>query len=227
MLHKIRAIILKKFYLLGCNAVDSVKSKPTFQRNMKNKRSSRCHLLRADFLLEFFFDPEDRGDIFPRNVTWLSTDYTTLCPFREVKSFIIISKRKTAPQQSLRRIDSAIFGSFLSVFVRTFSFLFGRDFNFIVTETHSLTELSPSLEAAHCAAAQELSILWNPEVHYRVHKSPPLVPILSHIDPPHPYSLRFILILSTNLRFGLPSGLFPSGFLTNILYAFLFSIRAM
>jgi hypothetical protein len=34
-------------------------------------------------------------------------------------------------------------------------------------------------------------------------------------------------ILSTHLRLGLPSGLFPSGFPTNILYAFLFSpIRA-
>jgi hypothetical protein len=33
--------------------------------------------------------------------------------------------------------------------------------------------------------------------------------------------------LSTHLRLGLPSGLFPSGFPTNILYAFLFSpIRA-
>jgi hypothetical protein len=32
--------------------------------------------------------------------------------------------------------------------------------------------------------------------------------------------------LSTHLRRGLPSGLFPSGFPTNILYAFLFSIRA-
>ena len=35
---------------------------------------------------------------------------------------------------------------------------------------------------------------------------------------PHPTSWRFILILSTHLRLGLPSGLFPSGFSTKILY---------
>jgi hypothetical protein len=45
--------------------------------------------------------------------------------------------------------------------------------------------------------------------------------------PSHPTSLKSILILSTYLRLGLPSGLFPSYFLTNILYAFSFSpIRA-
>jgi hypothetical protein len=45
--------------------------------------------------------------------------------------------------------------------------------------------------------------------------------------PSHLVSLRSILILSTYLRLGLPSGLFPSGFPTNILYEFLFSsIRA-
>jgi hypothetical protein len=42
--------------------------------------------------------------------------------------------------------------------------------------------------------------------------------------PHYPISLTFILILSTHLRLGLPSGLFPYGFPTNILYAFLFSL---
>jgi hypothetical protein len=39
--------------------------------------------------------------------------------------------------------------------------------------------------------------------------------------PPYPFSLRTILILSSHLR-RLPSGLFPSGFPTKILYALLF-----
>jgi hypothetical protein len=91
-------------------------------------------------------------------------------------------------------------------------------------------EPSPSWEAANFAATQELSsILWHPKIHYRGHKSPPLVPILSQIDPVHiiHFSLRSTLIPSTHLRLDLPSGLFLSGIPTSILYAFLYSpIRA-
>jgi hypothetical protein len=49
-----------------------------------------------------------------------------------------------------------------------------------------LTELSHSWEATNCAATQELpSIFGNSNVHHRVHKSPPLVSILSQIDSVH------------------------------------------
>jgi hypothetical protein len=56
-------------------------------------------------------------------------------------------------------------------------------------------------------------------------ESLPLLPSLSQINPVHatPPYLRSILILSSHLRLGLPSSLFPSGFPTNILYVFLFS----
>jgi hypothetical protein len=64
--------------------------------------------------------------------------------------------------------------------------------------------------------------------HYRVHKTVSY-PEPDQSSPYHPIiSIKSILILSTYLRLGIPSDLFPSRFPTNILYGFLFSlIRAI
>ena len=79
-------------------------------------------------------------------------------------------------------------------------------------------EQSPSWVANRFLASKEIPrILWNPEVLHRVYRSPPPLPILSQINlvqatpPPHSTSWSSILI-SSHIRLGLPSGLFPSGF---------------
>jgi len=67
-------------------------------------------------------------------------------------------------------------------------------------------------------------ILWNPKVNYRVHKGPPIVSTQSRMHPVHTsptYSLKYSLILSSHLRLGLRSVLFPSGFPNKILDAVL------
>jgi hypothetical protein len=82
----------------------------------------------------------------------------------------------------------------------------------------------PSSEADSHSDVQEIHrLLWNPKVYYRVHKSPPVGPILSH----NPITLRSILTLLFHQRIHPPSGLFLSGFMTTILYEFLiFIMRA-
>jgi hypothetical protein len=63
-------------------------------------------------------------------------------------------------------------------------------------------QLSPSCEAASCAATQELaSILRNLWFHYRAHKSPPLVNILSQIDPVHTIPFHSISLRSIPLSY--------------------------
>jgi hypothetical protein len=82
------------------------------------------------------------------------------------------------------------------------------------------TELSSSQEATGCTANQEFpNRLWIPRVHYHIHKSLPMIPIMNHIN-------LNILTLTFNIIHPLMSWSFdpsPSGFRSNILYAFIFS----
>jgi hypothetical protein len=90
-------------------------------------------------------------------------------------------------------------------------------------------ELNNSIEADSHSASQEIHcLLCNPKFHY---KSPPLVPILSQMNPVHTFPPYFPKIHSNII---LPSAtrssesFFPSGFRAKIFRAFLiYSMRAV
>jgi hypothetical protein len=69
----------------------------------------------------------------------------------------------------------------------------------------NFVEQSPSWEAYSHSASQEITLLlWKTKVRYRVHKRPPQVPILSHLNPIHsfpPCFSKFLIPLNEYMKY--------------------------
>jgi hypothetical protein len=82
---------------------------------------------------------------------------------------------------------------------------------------------SPSGGTTSRTGTQEFSnIIWNPKVHYRIHKSARRVPVLSQMNPIHTTTSYFSKVLYSVIlgpTSVVPSGFFPCGFPTKTLHS--------
>jgi hypothetical protein len=93
-------------------AICSSKTSVDFQRITRRYIPLFAIWFRSGFLLDLFFDPEDGGDMFLRNVGWLSTDYMALYTRRQCspnKKFIILVKFILRKPQTKSEISAYFF----------------------------------------------------------------------------------------------------------------------
>jgi hypothetical protein len=72
-----RRVFIFKFFRI--RTMDEVRKPFNSMCYTPSSEPYKTYLLHVSFLFGFFFDPEDWGDMFTRNVGWLSVGYTALC----------------------------------------------------------------------------------------------------------------------------------------------------